>query len=194
MNKTRLEAFSDGVFAIIITIMVLEIKIPHSSEWADLLSLRWVFASYLMSFIYVAIYWGNHHHMLHSLKQVSSGTIWANMGLLFCLSLVPFATGWMGENHFAPNTVAVYSALLLTCGLAYTVLQKTVERNALDIEQLQHAFESQRKKDMISTVGYITAIPLAYVNTIVSGAIIAGIAIIWLIPDKNIERALKAEK
>ena len=193
MNKTRLEAFSDGVFAIIITIMVLEIKIPHGSKWGDLLPLRWVFGSYLMSFIYVGIYWGNHHHMLHSLKHVSPGVIWANMGLLFSLSLVPFATGWMGENHFAPNTVSVYSALLLVCGLTYTVLQKFVERHALDIEQLQNAFEGQRRKGTLSTLGYIAAIPLAYVSPPASVAIIWGIAIIWLIPDKNIEQALKKE-
>ena len=143
MNKSRLEAFSDGVLAIIITIMVLEIKVPHSSEWAGLKSLIPVFVSYLLSFINIGIYWGNHHHLLHSAKQISSGIIWANLNLLFWLSLVPFATGWMGENSFTPNTVALYGMLLLICGIAYTILQKAVEKNARNVEALKEAFVMQ---------------------------------------------------
>ncbi|MFZ4547097.1 MAG: TMEM175 family protein, partial [Bacteroidales bacterium] len=119
MNKNRLEAFSDGVLAIIITIMVLEIKVPEGAEWKDLLKLTPVFISYVFSFVYIGIYWGNHHHLLHSVKQVSSGIILSNLNLLFWLSLIPFATGWMGENHFAPNTVAAYGTILLLSGFAF---------------------------------------------------------------------------
>ncbi|MCX6148478.1 MAG: TMEM175 family protein [Candidatus Kapabacteria bacterium] len=191
MNKTRLEAFSDGVIAIIITIMVLEIKIPHSSQWAELYALIPVFISYFMSFMFVGIYWGNHHHLLHSVKQISSGIIWANINLLFWLSLVPFATGWMGENHFESNTVALYGILLLLCGVAFTFLQKSVEKNSHDIEKLKEAFKNLNKKGIVSTIGYASSIPLAYYNPIISGAIFLTVALMWIIPDKNIEKALK---
>lgn len=191
MNKTRLEAFSDGVIAIIITIMVLEIKIPHSSQWAELYALIPVFISYFMSFMFVGIYWGNHHHLLHSVKQISSGIIWANINLLFWLSLVPFATGWMGENHFESNTVALYGKLLLLCGVAFTFLQKSVEKNSHDIEKLKEAFKNLNKKGIVSTIGYASSIPLAYYNPIISGAIFLAVALMWIIPDKNIEKALK---
>jgi uncharacterized membrane protein len=191
MNKARLEAFSDGVIAIIITIMVLEIKIPHSSQWAELYALIPVFISYFMSFVFVGIYWGNHHHLLHSVKQISSGIIWANINLLFWLSLVPFATGWMGENHFESNTVALYGILLLLCGVAFTFLQKSVEKNSHDIEKLKEAFKNLNKKGIVSTIGYASSIPLAYYNPIISGAIFLAVALMWIIPDKNIEKALK---
>jgi len=194
MNKTRLEAFSDGVLAIIITIMVLEIKVPHGSEWSDLAPLVPVFFSYVLSFIYVGIYWGNHHHLLHTVKQISPGIIWANMNQLFWLSLIPFSTGWMGENHFNCHAVALYSANLLLCGMAYNILQKTIERHAQDTAQLKKAFANVRKKGIVSALGYIVAIPLAYVNTWVSGILIVIIAILWLIPDRSIERALNQEE
>jgi uncharacterized membrane protein len=145
MNKTRLEAFSDGVLAIIITIMVLEIKIPKSSNWSELQALIPVFISYLMSFMYIGIYWGNHHHLLHSLKAISSGIIWSNLNLLFWLSLLPFATGWMGENHFEPNTVLVYGIILLMCAISFGILQKMVERNIHDLVALKKAFISLEK-------------------------------------------------
>ena len=193
MNKTRLEAFSDGVLAIIITIMVLEIKVPHSSDWADLKQLIPAALSYAMSFLFIGIYWGNHHHLLHSLKQVTSGIIWANLNLLFWLSLVPFVTGWMGENHFAANTVAVYGTVLFISGVAFTILQKRVEKNAHDIEALKRAFTNLNKKGVASTLGYLSAIPLAYVSPLISGLIFVSISIIWLIPDKNIEKALRGE-
>jgi len=194
MNKTRLEAFSDGVLAIIITIMVLEIKVPHGSTW-ELLRERWpVFISYFMSFLFVGIYWGNHHHLLHSVRRVTSGIIWANLNLLFWLSLIPFATGWMGENDFASNPVALYGGLLLCCGLAFTILQKTVEKNAHDLAALKRAFINLEKKGMVSVVGYLLSLPLAYVNPVYSGAIFIAISILWLVPDRSIERALRAEQ
>ncbi len=128
MNKTRLEAFSDGVLAIIITIMVLEIKVPHGADWASLKPLAPVFYSYVLSFLFVGIYWGNHHHLLQTVKSVDSGIIWANLNLLFWLSLIPFGTGWMGENHFAPYTVAVYASILLLSGIAFTILQLVIQK------------------------------------------------------------------
>jgi uncharacterized membrane protein len=194
MNKSRLEAFSDGVLAIIITIMVLEINIPQSSEWSELKHLVPVFISYLFSFIYIGIYWGNHHHLLHSVRQVTSGIMLANLNLLFWLSLIPFATGWMGENHFAKNTVAVYGAILLVSGLAFFVLLKVVERNSHDLQALKEAFVLLNRKGITSTIGYFISIPLAYVHPLISAVIFSVISVIWLIPDKNIERALKGEK
>lgn len=191
MNKNRLEAFSDGVLAIIITIMVLELKIPHGSNWSELTPLLPVFVSYLMSFLFVGIYWGNHHHLLHSVKQVSSGIIWANLSLLFWLSLIPFTTGWMGENHFASNTLALYGVNLLLCGIAYTFLQKAIEKNSHNSDTLKNALHNQNKKGIISTIGYVCAIPLAYLSPIASGVIIFVISLMWLIPDKKIEQALK---
>ena len=157
MNKNRLEAFSDGVLAIIITIMVLEIKVPGGTDWAELRHLVPVFISYLFSFLYIGIYWGNHHHLLHSVKQVSSGIILSNLNLLFWLSLIPFATGWMGENHFATNTVAAYGAVLLISGLAFFILLKAVERNSHDIEALREAFIILNRKGIASTIGYFAS-------------------------------------
>ena len=194
MNKNRLEAFSDGVLAIIITIMVLEIKVPEGAEWKDLFKLTPVFISYVFSFVYIGIYWGNHHHLLHSVKQVSSGIILSNLNLLFWLSLIPFATGWMGENHFAPNTVANYGAILLVSGFSFFILMKAVERNSHDIEALREAFVILNKKGIASTIGYFISIPLAYVSPIISASMYVIISIMWLIPDKNIEKALKGEK
>lgn len=191
MNKNRLEAFSDGVLAIIITIMVLEIKVPHGSDWLELQRLAPVFISYLMSFMFVGIYWANHHHLLHSVRRVTSGLIWSNLNLLFWLSLIPFATGWMGENHFASNTVATYGTLLLLCGISYTILQKNVEQNAQDLEALQIAFANQKIKGIASTAMYAASIPLAYYNPTISGMLFFIVSIIWFIPDKNIERALR---
>ena len=189
MNKTRLEAFSDGVLAIIITIMILEIKIPHGSDWSELNPLIPVILSYIMSFLYIGIYWGNHHHLLYCVKEVSPGIIWSNFNLLFWLSLVPFATGWMGENHFAPNTVAVYGLILLMNGFAFTILQKQVEKHAHDLEALKRAFYGQNKKGIASVVGYSLSIPLAYINPVFSGAIFLLIAAMWIIPSRSFEAA-----
>jgi uncharacterized membrane protein len=193
MNKSRLEAFSDGVLAIIITIMVLELKIPKSSNWVELQHLIPEFLSYLMSFVFIGIYWGNHHHLLHTVKRVSSAIIWANMDLLFWLSLIPFVTGWMGENHFASNTVAVYAAVLLVCSLAYYLLMRAVEMNSHDIDALRDAFVILNRKGIASTIGYFISVPLALVSPLGSAIIFIIISVIWLIPDKNIEKALKGD-
>ena len=191
MNKSRLEAFSDGVLAIIITIMVLEIKVPHGSDWKTLEPMIPVFFSYAISFLFVGIYWGNHHHLLHTLKWITSGIMWSNLLLLFCLSLLPVATGWMGENHFAPNTVVLYAAVLICCGLSYGVLQhmilKTIDRDT----ELVTAIKKQDKKVVVSAVTALAAIPFAFVHPAISCALFLVQSGIWLIPDRNIERALK---
>ena len=191
MNKTRLEAFSDGVIAIIITIMVLEIKVPHGTEWKSLQPLIPVFLSYAVSFLFVGIYWGNHHHLLHTVKRISSGIMWSNLLLLFWLSLVPIATGWMGENHFAPNTVALYAAVLVLCGLSYSMLQHTILKTIDHESELVRAIKKQDTKVFISAITAFAAIPLAYVHPAISCALILIQSGIWLIPDKNIERAMK---
>ena len=193
MNKTRLEAFSDGVIAIIITIMVLDIKVPHGVTFSSLEPLSQVFLSYLISFLFIGIYWGNHHHLLHTVKTITSGMIWANLNLLFWLSLIPFVTGWMGENSFAPDTVILYAISLLAAGVAFTILQVTVQRNTQATPELEAAFANLKRKGIISTVGYLSAIPLAFVNTLFSGIIFLTVSFIWLIPDKRIEKAIKDE-
>ena len=191
MNKNRLEAFSDGVLAIIITIMVLEIKTPHGSDWKALEPLIPIFFSYTISFLFVGIYWGNHHHLLHTLKNVTPGIIWSNLLLLFWLSLVPIATGWMGENHFAANTVALYAAILVCCGLSYSILQHTILRTIHEENQLVTAIKKQDKKVALSAITAFAAIPLAFVHPGISCALFLFQSGIWLIPDQNIERALK---
>jgi uncharacterized membrane protein len=190
MTKTRLEAFSDGVFAVIITIMVLEIKVPHEATMAALLGLWPVFMSYLLSFIFICIYWGNHHHLLHTVHHVNSNIIWSNMHLLFWLSLVPFTTGWMGENHFQELPIAVYAINLLLCGISYYILQKTIMKHHTFSEKLAEAMKKQEKKGIVSLVLYIVSVIAAFVNPIVSEIIFAVVAIMWIIPDRNIERAL----
>lgn len=191
MNKTRLEAFSDGVIAIIITIMVLELKVPHGSEWSDLAGLYPVFLSYLMSFIYLGIYWGNHHHLMHSITKVTSGIIWSNLNLLFWLSLIPFSTGWMGENHFATNTLALYSVSLLMPALAYYILQSIVLKHHLHPDEFEFAHRKQNKKGQISLIRYILSIGFAFLYPVVSGIFIVGVALMWIIPDRNIENVYK---
>ncbi|MFN8143902.1 MAG: TMEM175 family protein [Bacteroidia bacterium] len=191
MGKGRLEAFSDGVLAIIITIMVLEIKVPHGAGWNDLFALFPVFVSYIMSFAYIGIYWGNHHHLMHTAKHVDGKIILANLHLLFWLSLIPFTTGWMGENHFEPNPVALYATNLLISGFAYFILQKVIEKSTPADEKLGHAFRKHTQKGIISQVAYASAIPLAYVHPAISGAIFIFIAVLWILPDKEIEQALK---
>ena len=188
MRKTRLEAFSDGVMAIIITIMVLELKIPEGTTWEALRPVIPVFLTYALSFVYIAIYWNNHHHLLHVAKRISAGIMWANANLLFWLSLVPFATGWMGENHFEPLPVAVYAGLLFLCGVAYTILQKTIEACHKNDAELKAFMQSQLHKGITSLIAYAAAIPLAYVNTIFSGTIFIFVAVAWLIPDKKSEQ------
>lgn len=193
MTKTRLEAFSDGVLAIIITIMVLEIKVPHGTDWNELVKLLPVFFSYIISFLLVGIYWGNHHHMLYTLTKVNAAIIWSNLNLLFWLSLVPFATGWMGENHFAPNTTIVYAVLLIICGLSYAILQNIIIRSGLAKKEFMDALKKQNVKVIISFASDIAAICFAYVSPIISGTLLALQSLIWLMPDRNIEKNLTKE-
>ncbi|HMQ69178.1 MAG TPA: TMEM175 family protein [Ignavibacteria bacterium] len=191
MSKNRLEAFSDGVLAIIITIMVLEMKVPHGSGWENLTPLIPVFISYLLSFLYLGIYWGNHHHLLHTISHVNPSIMLANLNLLFWLSLIPFVTGWMGENHFESNTVALYAVILLLCGFAYFILQKVIENSLDDNSHIKNAMKKLFKKEMLSIAAYTAAIPMAYINYYVSGVIFFATALMWLIPDRNIEKAVK---
>jgi uncharacterized membrane protein len=193
MTKTRLEAFSDGVIAIIITIMVLELKTPEHADWAAIRPLVPVFISYVLSFIMIAIYWGNHHHLLHAVNQVSSRIIWANMHLLFWLSLVPFATGWMGENNFAVVTVATYAGLLNLCGFAYFILLRLIERSHHRNEALLEPLKYQTRKGLLSMLIYFLAIPAAFIHPAISGSMFILVAIIWWIPDRNIEKKLSSE-
>lgn len=190
MNKTRLEAFSDGVLAIIITIMVLELKVPHEPNFEALRGTLPIFLSYVLSFIYVGIYWNNHHHLLHTVKQVSGGILWANLFLLFCLSLVPFATAWAGENHFASHPVALYGVVLLSCAIAYFILQNLIIRHQGEDSLLKKAVGSDLK-GKISLICYLISIPLAFVNQWISVALYILVAMIWLIPDKRIEKILR---
>jgi uncharacterized membrane protein len=193
MNKSRLEAFSDGVIAIIITIMVLEIKVPHGTEWAELRRLIPVLGSYVLSFVYVGIYWGNHHNMLHTVKQISPGIIWANLHLLFWLSLVPFVTSWMGENHMETNTIVAYAVVLLMCGTAFTILQIAIEKTNPFSENMKNAYKKVLGKGIFSIFSYSTAIAMAFVDTAISAALIVLVAIVWLVPDRNLEKAIKKE-
>ncbi|GJM34528.1 MAG: hypothetical protein DHS20C18_35290 [Saprospiraceae bacterium] len=192
MNTGRLEAFSDGVLAIIITIMVLEMKVPHGSEMKDLAPLFPVFLSYILSFIYLGIYWNNHHHMMVTTKKVSGGILWANLHLLFWLSLIPFVTGWIGENHFAALPMAFYGVVLLMAAIAYFILQQLILRQQGENSLLAKAI-GKDLKGKISPVLYIIAIPMAFVNVWISGGLYVLVALMWLIPDKRIERTLSEE-
>jgi uncharacterized membrane protein len=192
MPKERLTAFSDGVVAIIITIMVLELKVPHGADWSALAGLAPVFASYVLSFIYVGIYWNNHHHLMHTAERVNGRILWANLHLLFWLSLIPFATGWLGENHFAPQPTALYGVALLMPALAYFLLQKTIIAQQGTQGPLQRALGSDFK-GKASPVLYAAAIGLAFVAPWVSQAIYVVVALMWLVPDPRIERAVQQQ-
>jgi uncharacterized membrane protein len=192
MNKNRLEAFSDGVFAILITIMVLELKVPQGSEFASLKPVIPVFLSYVLSFIYLGIYWNNHHHMLHTVKKVSGGILWANLHLLFWLSLIPFVTGWMGENKFDNAPVALYGINLLMAAIAYYVLQTVILKKHGRDSLLSKAI-GKDIKGKISPILYTLAILSTFVNNWIAGAIYVLVALIWLIPDKRIEKILSSE-
>ena len=192
MPKERLTAFSDGVIAIIITIMVLELKVPHGTNWSALNALAPVFGSYVLSFLYLAIYWNNHHHFLHTVTRVSGPILWANNHLLFWISLVPFATGWMGENHFAPLPTAVYGLSLLMPALAWYVLQRAIIRKH-GMESVLAKALGRDLKGKMSSVLYVVAIALAFVNPWISLAIYALVAVMWLIPDRRIEHAIAVE-
>lgn len=189
MGKTRLEAFSDGVIAILITIMVLELKVPHGDTIETLTPLWGVFLSYVLSFVYLGIYWNNHHHMLHTVQHVTGGTLWANLHLLFWLSLVPFATGWMGENHFPPLPTAIYGVVLLMAAMAYWILQRVIIRAQGPDSLLQRAVGGDWKGNL-SPVFYVAGIGLSFVSPGLAWTIYAIVAVIWLVPDKRIERVL----
>lgn len=193
MTKSRLEAFSDGVLAIIITIMVLELEIPHTPSFKALSKLLPVFSCYLMSFVFIGIYWGNHHHLLHTLHRVNSKIIWSNMGLLFFLSLIPFSTGWMGQNNFHKVPLALYSINLLMCAISYFILQTVITAHHSLSPELTIALKKQQKKGVISLMFYIVSIISAFFYPIISGVLIVITAVIWIIPDKNIEAALDIE-
>lgn len=193
MKKTRLEAFSDGVLAIIITIMVLEIKVPHGELFSDLKALIPIFLSYALSFIYIGIYWNNHHHMVSTVQKVTGGILWANLHLLFWLSLIPFATGWIGENHFGAAPLSLYGFVLLMAGLAYYILQSLIIRNEGKDSLLAKAI-GKDIKGKISPFLYIAAIGIAWLNPVISGSIYLIAALIWLIPDKRIERTIRQNK
>lgn len=189
MNKGRLEAFSDGVLAIIITIMVLELKVPHGTEWADLKPLLPVFLTYVLSFIYVGIYWNNHHHLWQSVSKVNGKILWANLFLLFCLSLFPFATGWMGENHFEKLPVAFYGIILFMASIAWWILIYFIikeEKNSKIVEVLK------RRRKLVETSSiYAVAVIIAFFAPIVSCIIYAFAAFLWFVPDKRLEKIYK---
>ena len=190
MGKTRLEAFSDGVLAIIITIMVLEMKVPHGEDLAALRPLLPVFLSYVLSFLYLGIYWSNHLHMLYATHRISGGILWANLHLLFWLSLFPFVTGWMGENHFAAWPTALYGAVLLMAAAAYTVLQRTIIRSQGDGSLLARAV-GKDVKGKLSLLLYAVAIPAAFLHRAIPQLLYVAVALMWLIPDRRIEKVLR---
>ena len=197
-TKNRLEAFSDGVLAIVITIMVLELKAPHAADGhgAGLDALRPllpVFLSYVLSFVYVGIYWNNHHHMLHAAQRITGGVLWANMHLLFWLSLIPFATAWVGETHFASAPMAVYGAVLLLAAVAYLLLQWRILRTCDGGSVLARAIGGDAK-GKLSMLMYAAAIPLAFVAPWIAGVIYVTVALVWLVPDRRIERAMSGER
>ena len=193
MGKARLEAFSDGVLAIIITIMVLELKVPHGHAISVLIPLLPVFLSYILSFVYIGIYWNNHHHMLHTVGRVSGGILWANLHLLFWLSLFPFATGWMGENHFAPVPTALYGVVLLMAALAYWILQRTIIATQGDGSLLARAV-GRDLKGKFSPLIYAIAISLAFLYSWISQCLYVFVALLWLIPDRRIEKVMAEQR
>ncbi len=192
MEKNRLEAFSDGVIAIIITIMVLELKVPHGSTLSELEPLLPVFLSYVLSFIYVGIYWNNHHHMLHTVRRVHGKILWANLHLLFWLSLFPFTTGWMGENHFTTMPTAVYGAVLFMAAIAYYILQRVIIAHEGTDSLLAKAV-GKDWKGKLSPLLYLTAIALSFVNAWIADAIYVAVAILWFIPDRRIEQRFETQ-
>src|SRR5476651_16599 len=189
MGKGRLEAFSDGVIAILITIMVLELRVPNGADWAALQPLVPVFLTYVLSFVFLGIYWNNHHHMFHVTERITGGILWANLHLLFWLSLVPFVTGWMGENHFAPLPTAIYGGVLLCAAIAYTTLARLIIAYQGPHSRLRE-MTGRDIKGSISLALYVAAIPLAFVHQLISDAIYLSVALMWLIPDRRIESRL----
>ncbi len=190
MNKTRLEAFSDGVLAIIITIMVLELKVPHGKELQDLYPLCSKMLSYILSFTYIGIYWNNHHHLFHTVKHVSAGILWANLHLLFWLSLLPFATAWAGENNFSQYPIIIYGILLFLCAIAYYILSKVIILEHGDDSLLARAMGKNDIKGMISPIIYASGVAVAFYNPIISVLLYSIVAIMWILPDRRIEKVL----
>ncbi len=190
MGKGRLEAFSDGVIAVIITIMVLELKAPHGSSLEELLPLLPTFLTYELSFIYIGIYWVNHHHFFHAVHKISGGLLWANLHLLFWLSLVPFTTAWMGENHFTTWPVALYGANLFASAIAYTIAARIAVRLEGPNSELARAL-GRDKKGNVSLLLYAISIPMAFFVPMISCALFVAVALIWFVPDKRIERILR---
>jgi uncharacterized membrane protein len=191
MNSNRLEAFSDGVFAIIITIMVLELKVPHGEQLSDLIPLLPIFMSYVLSFIYVGIYWNNHHHMLQIVERVTGGVLWANLHLLFWISMFPFVTGWMGENHFATFPSAVYGFVLFMAGVAYWLMEAVIVSAHGKNAKLARAL-GKKRKEIASVILYAIAIVSTFFMQWLALMIYIIVAIMWLIPDKRVERVAKA--
>jgi uncharacterized membrane protein len=189
MNKSRIEAFSDGVMAIIITIMILEIKVPHQNTIGSLQPLIPVFISYVLSFIYVGIYWNNHHHMFQATKNINGKILWANLFLLFWLSLIPFATSWVGEQHFSTIPMSIYGFILLMCAISYTLLQNKIMKLEGKESVLYQAVQKD-KKGKLSLLFYILAIPLAFVSPWISGLLYIAVALIWIVPDRRIEKQI----
>lgn len=189
MGTTRLEAFSDAVIAIIMTIMVLEMRAPHEATLAALRPLVPVLLSYVLSFVYLGIYWNNHHHMLHVTQHVGGAVLWANLHLLFWLSLIPFGTAWMGENHFAAVPSAVYGTVLLMCAIAYYILARAILRREGPDSVIAHAL-GRDWKGKISVVLYVAGIAVSFVHEMLAQAVYVTVAVIWLIPDRRIERVL----
>ncbi|MEX2113042.1 MAG: TMEM175 family protein [Pirellulales bacterium] len=193
MSKVRLEAFSDAVIAIIITIMVLEMKVPAGSDWQALRSLAPVFLTYVMSYAYLGIYWNNHHHMLHAVDRIDGGVLWANLHLLFWLSLIPFVTGWMGENHVTPLPTAVYGLVLLMAAISYSFLQAVLQRASAANSKLRVAVGRDLKGK--ASIGlYLAAILLAFVTPWLAVAIYVFVALMWLVPDPRIEAMFRSGK
>ena len=191
MSKTRLEAFSDGVIAIIITIMVLELRPPHGADWAAMRPLIPSFLSYVLSFVYLGIYWNNHHHMLQATQRVNGATLWANLHLLFWLSLIPFVTSWMGENHYEAVPTAVYGVVLFCCAIAYTILLRTILSAQRGVSSELAAAIGDDRKGKLSLLVYAMSIPLAFVHQSIAHVLYATVALIWLVPDSRIESRMQ---
>jgi uncharacterized membrane protein len=189
MGKGRVEAFSDGVIAIIITIMVLEMKVPEGHDLATLRPLIPVFSSYVLSFAFVGIYWNNHHHLFHAVRQIDGRAMWSNLHLLFWLSLIPFVTGWMGENHFPAPAVALYGVVMFMSGVAYYILTHALIRCQRDSSALATAVGDDRK-GIVSVIVYMVAVPLSFVSRWVSVGLYVAVALMWLLPDRRIERVI----
>jgi uncharacterized membrane protein len=189
LNKTRLEAFSDGVIAILITIMVLELRIPEGADWNAVRPILPVFVTYVFSFVVLGIYWTNHHHLIHATDRITGAILWANLHLLFWLSLIPFATGWMGRNNFASLPTAVYGGVLLLSGISYSVLERTIIAAQGPHSRLKEAIGGDAK-GYASIAMYAAAIPLAFTNRWLAYALYVAVALIWFIPDRRIERRL----